>query len=79
MLVIALVVMVIFLFLRNVPASLKSGNFIDVSIEDADAHDVLEVIAKSALTGSIGDGKVFVLDLLSATRIRTGETGENAL
>lgn len=32
-----------------------------------------------ANTQSIGDGKVFVLDPLSATRIRTGETGENAL
>jgi nitrogen regulatory protein PII len=40
---------------------------------------VIETIARTAKTGSIGDGKIFVRDLASAVRIRTGETGETAL
>ena len=40
---------------------------------------VLETIQLKASTGAIGDGKVFVLDLEQAIRIRTGETGETAL
>ena len=39
----------------------------------------VEAIVASASTGSIGDGKVFVSDLIQATRIRTGETGDQAL
>lgn len=40
---------------------------------------VVEALARSARTGQIGDGKVFVLDVAEALRVRTGETGENAL
>ena len=40
---------------------------------------VHEAFLQSASTGQIGDGKIFVLDLCSATRIRTGETENNAL
>ena len=40
---------------------------------------VLETITRAAKTGSIGDGKIFVRELTSAVRIRTGETGESAL
>ena len=43
------------------------------------APAVIETIQHKANTGSIGDGKVFVLDLEQAMRIRTGETGEMAL
>ena len=39
----------------------------------------IEAIEKSANTGKIGDGKIFVFDLLQAIRIRTGETGAEAL
>lgn len=47
---------------------------------DADAADgIVETITKTASTGNIGDGKVFVLDLAHAVRIRTGETGDTAL
>ena len=42
-------------------------------------EQVLEAITGAAGTGSIGDGKVFVFDLEHAVRIRTGETGSNAL
>ncbi|MGH6815690.1 MAG: P-II family nitrogen regulator [Hyphomicrobiaceae bacterium] len=40
---------------------------------------VVETIRETAQTGKIGDGKIFVLDLESAVRVRTGETGESAL
>jgi nitrogen regulatory protein PII len=41
--------------------------------------DAIGVITRSARTGKIGDGKIFVLDLESALRVRTGETGDAAL
>ena len=43
------------------------------------ADQVVETIAKTARTDKIGDGKVFVLDVESALRVRTGETDENAI
>ena len=49
-----------------------------VKIEVA-VQRVLETITRAAKTGSIGDGKIFVRELTSAVRIRTGETGESAL
>ncbi len=52
---------------------------LEVAVDDAIADNVIETIVKSANTGKIGDGKVFVLDLESAVRIRTGETDVSAL
>ncbi|MBA0915647.1 MAG: P-II family nitrogen regulator [Nitrospira sp.] len=52
---------------------------IEVAVTDAQLSRVLETIARTAKTGSIGDGKIFVRDLVDAVRIRTGETGETAL
>jgi nitrogen regulatory protein P-II 2 len=52
---------------------------VEVAVDDAEVARVLEAIARSAHTGKIGDGKVFVLDLAEALRIRTGETGPSAL
>lgn len=52
---------------------------IEVAVDDAVAPQVVEAITSTANTGAIGDGKIFVLDLASATRIRTGETGVEAL
>ena len=43
------------------------------------AEQVVETLATAAKTGSIGDGKVFVLDVESALRVRTGETNEEAI
>jgi nitrogen regulatory protein P-II 2 len=40
---------------------------------------VIESVTEAARSGKIGDGKIFVFDLGAALRIRTGETGENAL
>ena len=52
---------------------------IEVAVSDALAGQVVETIQQAASTDAIGDGKIFVLDLASATRIRTGETGDTAL
>ncbi|MCP9454522.1 MAG: P-II family nitrogen regulator [Nitrospira sp.] len=52
---------------------------IEVAVSDAQAPRVIEVIIQAASTGSIGDGKIFVHNLDSAIRIRTGESGEAAL
>ena len=52
---------------------------LEVAIKDELLEQVIEAIEKSANTGKIGDGKVFVFDLQQAVRIRTGETGAEAL
>lgn len=52
---------------------------IEVAVTDAQVPRVIEAISCAARTGSIGDGKIFVRDLDSVVRIRTGETGETAL
>ena len=52
---------------------------IEVLVDDADAADVLEVIAKAAQTGSIGDGKVWTVPVDEVVRVRTGERGVEAL
>ena len=52
---------------------------IEVAIPEALEDKVVDVITKSAETGRIGDGKIFVYDLNRAVRIRTGETGEDAI
>lgn len=52
---------------------------IEVAISDELEDRVVECIQSSASTGRIGDGKIFVYDLGKAMRIRTGETGEDAL
>jgi len=52
---------------------------IEVAVPDERADDVIEAVITAARTGSIGDGKVFTLDLLDARRIRTGDTGDQAL
>lgn len=52
---------------------------IEVVVPDQVVARVVETIAKIAKTGKIGDGKIFVLPVEEAIRIRTGERGENAL
>ena len=52
---------------------------IETAIQDGIVDQVIEAIEKSAGTGKVGDGKIFICDLEQAIRIRTGETGEDAL
>lgn len=52
---------------------------LDLAVSDDQLDSVIEVITKSAATGKIGDGKIFVTDLLQVVRIRTGETNDDAL
>ena len=52
---------------------------IEVVVTDEQVASVVETIQQTAHTGSIGDGKIFVAEVSSAVRIRTGETNETAL
>lgn len=52
---------------------------IEVAVPDGGLKGVLETIMRTAQTGQIGDGKIFVTDLVETIRIRTGENGEDAL
>ena len=52
---------------------------LEVAVDDALVDRVVETIRETANTGRIGDGKIFVLDVEHAVRIRTGETGSEAL
>ncbi|HUF20722.1 MAG TPA: P-II family nitrogen regulator [Burkholderiales bacterium] len=52
---------------------------IEAAIKDDLLDQVIEAVEKSANTGKIGDGKIFVFDLEQVVRIRTGETGAEAL
>ncbi len=52
---------------------------IELAVESKKASEVIETIQKTAGSGKIGDGKIFALDLKDALRIRTGETGSQAL
>jgi nitrogen regulatory protein P-II 1 len=59
----------------NVRPKLK----IEIVVEDKDKSLVVETILKHARTGEVGDGKIFVLPVEEAVRIRTGEQGEEVL
>ena len=52
---------------------------LELVVADGVADQMVEVISKTAQTGKIGDGKIFVLDVEQAVRVRTGETNEDAL
>jgi nitrogen regulatory protein P-II 1 len=52
---------------------------IEIVVPDEIVHDVLDAIEKSAKTGKIGDGKIFIASIDEAVRIRTGERGKEAL
>jgi nitrogen regulatory protein P-II 1 len=52
---------------------------IEVAVDDDQLQSVIDIIIKAAQTGQIGDGKIFVSDLNETIRIRTGETGAEAL
>lgn len=52
---------------------------VEVLVDDDDADSVVDVIVKSAQTGRIGDGKVWMIPVDSVARVRTGERGHDAL
>ena len=52
---------------------------LEAAVDDAVLEQVIEAIEGAARTGKIGDGKIFVFDLEQVVRIRTGETGKDAL
>ncbi len=52
---------------------------LEIAVPDDRTETVVEAITESAMSGRIGDGKIFVLDLEQAIRIRTGESGDQAL
>ncbi len=52
---------------------------LEVGVDDEQVAEVIEAIKNSSATGKIGDGKIFVTELTEAVRIRTGETGTDAL
>ena len=52
---------------------------LDILVEDENMSTVVDVISKTANTGKIGDGKIFVSSIDDVIRIRTGETGSDAI
>ena len=52
---------------------------IEIASDDDKVDAIIEAISKAANTGKIGDGKIFVTDLQTVVRVRTGETGSEAL
>ena len=52
---------------------------IEIAVSDDLVDRAVEAITQAARTGKVGDGKIFVTDLLEVHRIRTGETGDSAL
>ncbi len=51
----------------------------EIVVPDPLSDQVVEIIQKTACSDKIGDGKIFVVDVAQAVRVRTGETGDNAL
>ena len=52
---------------------------IEVVVKDADADKVVDIVCGAARTGNIGDGKIFIIPVDDAVRVRTGERGEVAV
>ena len=52
---------------------------LDIVVEDGKLQEACEAIKKAAYTGKIGDGKIFITSIDEAIRIRTGETGDEAI
>jgi nitrogen regulatory protein PII len=52
---------------------------LEVVVKDEDCEEAIQTIVSTTQTGEIGDGKIFVSDVIEAIRIRTGERGEAAL
>ena len=52
---------------------------IETVVNDADCQKVIDAVIRAAQTGQVGDGKIFVSEIVDTVRIRTGESGEGAI
>ncbi|WP_073341810.1 P-II family nitrogen regulator [Caldanaerobius fijiensis] len=52
---------------------------LEIVVKDAKVDDVVQIISRISRTGSVGDGKIFIYPVEQAIRIRTGETGDDAI
>ncbi len=52
---------------------------IEIAVDDSQLDEAIEIVKTAANNDSIGDGKIFISDLIEVVRIRTGETGKDAL
>ena len=63
----------------TIPINLRPKLRLECVVESSDASQVTDAILRHARTGSVGDGKIFVMPVEDAIRIRTGESGEKVL
>ncbi len=52
---------------------------IETVVADGDCQKIVDAVVRSAQTGQVGDGKIFISDIVDTVRIRTGESGESAI
>lgn len=64
---------------KSIRADILPKTKIEMVVKDEEVRQVVDVIAKTAGTGMIGDGKIFISPVEDAMRIRTGERGNNAI
>jgi nitrogen regulatory protein P-II 1 len=64
---------------KTIRADILPKTKIEIVVEDKDVKEVTDIIIKTAGTGSIGDGKIFISKIDDAIRIRTGEIGHDAI
>jgi nitrogen regulatory protein P-II 1 len=64
---------------KTIRADILPKTKIEIVVEDKDVKEVTDIIIKTASTGSIGDGKIFISKIDDAIRIRTGEIGHDAI
>jgi nitrogen regulatory protein P-II 1 len=64
---------------RSIRADILPKTKVELVVKDEEVKEVVEIIAKTAGTGTIGDGKIFISTVEDAVRIRTGEHGNDAI
>jgi len=64
---------------KEYKVDLLSKTKIEIIVLDEDVASIVETIARTARTGELGDGKIFILPVESAVRVRTGDRNENAI
>jgi nitrogen regulatory protein P-II 1 len=64
---------------KKIRADVLPKTKVEIVVEDKDVKEVTNIIVKTACTGTIGDGKIFVSAIDDAIRVRTGEKGNDAI